>query len=160
MDVISSLKLLALLLIANGAPVIIRYFLRERFSYPLDGGALFVDGRPMLGAAKTIRGVVGAVTMTAFAAPLIGISIQTGLMVGLLAMAGDIFSSFVKRRLGIAPSGRASVLDQAPESLVPTIALGHEFALGWQDEAFVVAGFLIIGMLLSRISGVFPVRRT
>jgi hypothetical protein len=37
-------------------------------------------------------------------------------------MAGDLFSSFLKRRLNLPPSSKATGLDQLPESLIPLLA--------------------------------------
>src|SRR5215831_5236302 len=88
------LQLLALLVLANGAPVAAKKVLGERFAYPLDGGAAFVDGRPLFGQSKTIRGVVFAVLAATIGAPLVGLEWQIGFLVGSLAMAGDLTSSF------------------------------------------------------------------
>ena len=37
-------------------------------------------------------------------------------------MAGDLFSSFLKRRLNLPPSSKATGLDQVPKSLIPLLA--------------------------------------
>src|SRR5262249_24399228 len=37
-------------------------------------------------------------------------------------MAGDLFSSFLKRRIGLGPSSKATGLDQVPESLFLLLA--------------------------------------
>jgi hypothetical protein len=83
------LQLLFLLMIANGIPVIAKKLLGSRFSYPLDGGVVFFDGRPLLGSAKTIRGVVLAPMATTAVAPLIGLDWTIGALVGVAAMTGD-----------------------------------------------------------------------
>jgi CDP-diglyceride synthetase len=104
----SILQLLVLLVLANGTPVVAAKVFGKRFAYPLDGGAEFIDGRPLFGRSKTIRGVVLAVLATIVGAPLVGLEWQIGLLVGGLAMTGDLSSSFVKRRMALAPSSRAS----------------------------------------------------
>ncbi|MDE2068972.1 MAG: CDP-archaeol synthase, partial [Bradyrhizobium sp.] len=76
------IKLLALLTIANGAPIIARLLLGERLSFPLDGYARFIDGRPLLGASKTVRGLVCSVVATSIVAPLVGMWLSTGIVVG------------------------------------------------------------------------------
>jgi hypothetical protein len=48
----SILQLLVLLMLANGTPVVAKKFLGERFTYPLDGGVVFVDGRPSLAGRR------------------------------------------------------------------------------------------------------------
>lgn len=144
-------KLLVLLAAANGAPVIAKRLLGRRLCYPLDGGRVFMDGRPLLGSSKTIRGVVVAACAASVTAPVLGIAWTTGLAVGLAAMAGDAVSSFVKRRLGLPASSKASGLDQVPESLIPALVCKGLLALTVVDVVAVVALFTIAEMLLSRL---------
>jgi len=54
------LFVLLLLLTANGVPILVHLVLGERWGWPLDGGWQFIDGQPLLGASKTVVGVVGA----------------------------------------------------------------------------------------------------
>src|SRR5512137_1303973 len=117
------LRLLLLLGVANSAPIAARRLLGDRWAAPLDGGLNFIDGRPLLGPGKTIRGVAAAVVATALAAWALGLSPPVGALLGAVSMAGDALASFVKRRLGVAPSGRATGLDQVPESLLPLLAV-------------------------------------
>src|SRR5664279_6453728 len=116
------LQLLVLLTLANGAPVVAKKMFGDRFNLSLDGGLAFLDGRPLFGKSKTIRGIVVAILVTAAVAPLIGLSLATGAIVAAAAMAGDLLSSFTKRRLGFKPSSQALGLDQIPESLLPMLA--------------------------------------
>src|SRR5262245_39184036 len=101
------LQLLILLVVANGAAVVAKKLLRETLARPLDGGALFVDCRPVFGPTKTIRGVVVSVLATAICATLMGLGLRVGVLIATFAMAGDLFSSFVKRRLNLASSSMA-----------------------------------------------------
>lgn len=96
-----------LLIVANGAPVLAADICKSRWAWPLDGGHRFIDGKPWLGAAKTWRGIMVAVVATALAAQWLNIGWQLGTAVGALAMLGDLFSSFIKRRANIKVSGRA-----------------------------------------------------
>src|SRR5258708_6078805 len=145
------LQLLLLLMVANGAPVIAKKLLGSRFAYPLDGGAGFVDGHPLFGASKTIRGILLSITVTSAAAAVIGLGWTIGLLVGTTAMAGDLFSSFIKRRLTLPPSSRAIGLDQIPESLFPLLACRGVFSLTLADIAVTVAVFFIGQGLLSAL---------
>jgi len=149
------LQLLVLLTLANGTPVIAKKILGDRLAWPLDGGLRFVDGRPLLGASKTLRGVVLAVLVTGAGAALIGPGWRIGLLVGALAMAGDLVSSFVKRRLNRPPSSQAMGLDQIPEALLPLLACRPLLALGLLDIAAVVlvffAGEIVVSKLLYRL---------
>jgi CDP-archaeol synthase len=145
------LQLLVLLMLANGAPVAAKNILGDRFSHPLDAGVEFVDGRPLFGRSKTIRGIVLAVLVTTAGAPLIGLDWRIGVMTGSLAMAGDLASSFVKRRMALPPSSRASGLDQVPEALLPLLASRNLLSLSIADIGVVVGLFFIGEVLLSRI---------
>ena len=53
---------------------------------------------------------------------LLGFAWTCGLVVASVAMSGDLLSSFLKRRLSLPPSSRATGIDQIPECLLPTIA--------------------------------------
>ena len=121
MQVLLLLQLLILLVVANGSAVAAKKLFRGTLARPLDGGALFVDGRPVFGPTKTIRGVVVSVLSTAITATLMGLGWRVGVLIATFAMAGDLFSSFVKRRLDLAPSSMAIGLDHIPEfSLSPS----------------------------------------
>jgi hypothetical protein len=117
------LRLLLLLGAANTAPIVAKRMLGERWNAPLDGGLRFVDGRPLLGPSKTLRGLVAAVVLSTLGAVALDVPWLAGTIIGATAMTGDALSSFVKRRLGVAPSGRATGLDQIPESLLPLLAV-------------------------------------
>ena len=145
------LQLLILLTLANGTPVVAKKLFGARFARPLDGGLLFFDGRPWFGASKTLRGLALAILATVAGAPLLGLDWRIGLLVGVLAMAGDLASSFLKRRLGRPPSSRASGLDQIPESLLPLLACRDLLALSAADIAATVALFFFGEILLSRL---------
>jgi CDP-diglyceride synthetase len=152
------LQLLTLLMLANGTPLIVKKLLGKRYSYPLDGNVTFADGRPVFGRSKTIRGIVPAVLVTTAAAPLIGLSWSIGFLVGSFAMAGDLFSSFCKRRLGLPTSSRASGLDQVPESLLPLLACRDVLALTATDIAVCVVIFVVGEVVLSRLLYAFRLR--
>ena len=66
-DIWLGLRLLLLLGAANTAPIVIKRVLGGRWNAPLDGGLRFVDGRPLLGPSKTVRGLVAAVVGSTFA---------------------------------------------------------------------------------------------
>ena len=51
-------QLLVLLAVANGTPIILSKVFGKALTLPVDGGAVFADGRPLFGAAKTMRGLV------------------------------------------------------------------------------------------------------
>ena len=152
------LQLLVLLAVANTAPLLAKRVMGDRFSWPLDGGLAFFDGRPMFGKSKTLRGIVLAVIATAAVAALVGPDWRTGAVVGAAAMAGDLFSSFVKRRLALPPSSQATGLDQVPESLLPLLAVRAMLPLTVLDIAALVALFFIGEVLFSRVFYRFGLR--
>jgi hypothetical protein len=145
------LQSVLLLTLANGAPVVAKKLLGPRLALPLDAGARFLDGRPWLGPSKTVRGVVASVVTTAVVAPLLGLSPTTGGLVAALAMIGDLFSSFVKRRLRFPSSSQAIGLDQVPESLLPLLVCRQTLSLTFLDVAIVVGIFIVGELILSRL---------
>jgi CDP-diglyceride synthetase len=101
------LELLILLALANGTPVVAKRLFGRKLGQPLDRGTMFRDGRTWFGTSKTVRGIVLAVLATTGAASLLGLGWKTGTLVGATAMVGDLFASFVKRRLGLISSSQA-----------------------------------------------------
>jgi CDP-2,3-bis-(O-geranylgeranyl)-sn-glycerol synthase len=145
------LKLLLLLTVANGAPLLAKKAWGSALATPLDAGMRFLDRRPVFGPTKTVRGVVVAIAATAVVAPLVGIAWWLGALIGATAMAGDLFSSFIKRRLDRPPSSRATGLDQIPESLLPLLACHDALTLTAADIGIVVAVFFAGAVILSRL---------
>ena len=142
-------ELLSLLVVANGSPVVISILLRDHLAWPLDGTRRFIDGQRLFGPSKTIRGVLVAVAATALIAPACGLDRVTGALFGLLAMAGDLCSSFVKRRLGYAPGATRPLLDQLPESLLPLWLLQPATGASHLEMAIAMAAFIVLDLLLS-----------
>lgn len=143
--------ILVLLGVANGAPIIARKIFGNRFNAPLDGGARFFDGRPLLGPAKTVRGLVVSVAATVIAAELLGLEWVLGAGVASAALTGDALSSFLKRRLGLKPHSQALALDQIPESLLPLWLLRAPLNLSATDIGILVLVFVVLELLLSRL---------
>ena len=142
---------LVLLTVANGVPVIAKRLLGEWLAWPIDGGRILRDGQPLLGRSKTFRGAALAVTASAIAGPLVGLGVEAGAWIGAGAMAGDMLSSFLKRRLRLSPSAEAPGLDQVPESLLPMLTIKVRLGLSSLDVLAAVAAFWIGELLLSRL---------
>ncbi len=151
-------QLLILLVVANGTAVIAKKVLADRFAWPVDGGVLFVDGQPLFGPSKTIRGIVLSLLATPLVACLMGFPWQLGLVVAALAMAGDLFSSFMKRRMALPSSSMALGLDHIPESLLPLLGSRLLLPLSPLDVLAGVAIFCLGALLLSRILFRFNLR--
>jgi CDP-2,3-bis-(O-geranylgeranyl)-sn-glycerol synthase len=142
---------LLLLLLANGAPPLARYWLGSRFALPLDGGRCFIDGRPLLGAAKSWRGVLAAMLATTIGGVLLGVSGWLALWFALLSLLGDALASFLKRRLAIPVHGRSVGLDQIPEALLPLWLLATPLGLGGAQVAVGTLLFMLLEIALSPI---------
>ena len=67
------------------------------------------------------------------------------------AMAGDLLSSFLKRRLGFQSSSQAMGLDQIPKSLFPLLACQLPLSLTAVDILAGTAIFFVGEVLLSRV---------
>jgi len=108
-----------------------------------------LDGRPLFGPSKTVRGIILSVAVTTVFAPLLALDWKTGLIGAAMAMAGDLLSSFLKRRIKFQPSSRATGLDQIPESLLPALACRSILGLTPIDSLAVVVIFSVGEMTLS-----------
>lgn len=144
-------KVLVLIAVANGAPLVAKKLLGSSLGYPIDAGMTLRDGSRLLGPTKTIRGLLVAVAATGLCALLMGMSATSGLMLGAAAMVGDLISSFSKRRLKLAPSSKASGLDQVPESLLPALVGIWLVGLTLADALLITAMFTFVSMLASRL---------
>ena len=144
-------RVLLLLAVANGSPLLAKKIWGGALAQPLDAGRYFIDRRPVFGPSKTVRGVLVSVAATTAVAPLVGIAWWIGALIGATAMAGDLLSSFIKRRLNRPPSSRALGLDHIPESLLPLLACRGMLGLTAADIGIVVAAFLAGAIVLSRV---------
>ena len=141
--------LVLLLIIANGTPALLGLVLGPRWNRPLDNNRQFPDNRPLLGPSKTLRGLFSAIVVTGLLAPLFELSILEGASFALLAMLGDLCSSFIKRRIGFASSRSVPLLDQIPESILPLWGLQTVLGSSGSEMALAVAIFIVIDLLLS-----------
>jgi len=149
---------LVLLALANGAPVVAKDLFAGAAAWPIDLGRTFFDGQPVLGKSKTFRGVAVAVAVSACAAPLMGFSWRVGAAVAAASMAGDLVSSFTKRRLNMAPSSMALGLDQIPEALFGAVAGRMALPLSAGDILVCVLAFSAGQLIISRVSHALGLR--
>lgn len=155
----SLLYLVVLILVANGAPILMRNILGDVANCPLDGGKTWHDHLPIFGSSKTWRGIFSSVFFTLTLAVTLGYDFVFGLVVAILAMTGDLLSSFIKRRLKMRSSQMAPLLDQVPESLFPALYMMQVLSLTWQDVVFVVIAFIVLEFFLSQILYRLGIRR-
>lgn len=95
---------------ANAAPVVFGG------GVPLDLDKSFLDGKPVFGRNKTIRGFFSGLavgTLVGFAeSVLFQYGVLLGFVTSLGALLGDLAESFFKRRLGIPSGATLPVADQ------------------------------------------------
>lgn len=153
------LLLLLLIIIANGAPILIRRLLNGGFSLAVDFGQKLPDKNRLFGSSKTWRGVAAALLATATVAWLLGYPPETGILIAAYAILGDLGSSFIKRRLSMRPSSMAPLLDQVPESFFPAYMMMHTFNLDISSVILLVLIFIIIELALSHILYKYGIRK-
>jgi len=128
-----------------------RALLHHRLDTAIDFGYILPDHHPVFGESKTWRGFFGGIIVTAIAAMALGYGAGAGVLIAVYALVGDLFSSFIKRRFGMAPSSMAPLLDQVPESLLPALMMMDRFDLDMQSIIIIVCSFFVLELLLSYI---------
>ena len=146
-----ALLLLVLIGAANTAPLFAKKWFGNRGAWPLDGGVRWFDGEPVFGHSKTVRGLVIAISVPALLAIAMRHPMWQGAVIGFAAMAGDLFSSFCKRRMRLQPSSQAWGLDQIPEVLLPAWVARAWFDLSALDVAAIVVVFFVLEVVLSKL---------
>ncbi len=145
------IHLLLLIIVANAAPVIISRLLKHRLNHPIDLGKKLTDGYPLLGRSKTWRGLLGALIFTSISAWLLSHSPLIGTYIAIAAMAGDLISSFIKRRLKKASSSQMLLLDGIPECALPLMIMVDTFNLQWFSFIALIVLFVSIELSLSKL---------
>ncbi|HED16792.1 MAG TPA: CDP-archaeol synthase [Gammaproteobacteria bacterium] len=152
------LTILLLLGVANGVPILAGKMLGDTFSLPLDAGYQFA-GKPLFGPSKTIRGILSALILTSLVAVMVSVPIHVGAIIAMLAMLGDLSSSFIKRRLNRPSSSMFLGLDQIPESLLPLLYYQYVFSLDFGQVVTVLFAFFALELLVSKILFVLKIRK-
>ncbi|MBC8207996.1 MAG: CDP-archaeol synthase [Desulfobulbaceae bacterium] len=117
------ISVLLFLLWLNLMPPLAGLIFGKRGNFPVDCHHTWIDGRPLFGANKTMRGILASLAGGAMAGPLIGLHWQEGIIVAALAMTGDLISSFCKRRFKRKSGEGVFFLDQVFEGLLPLLFL-------------------------------------
>ena len=145
------LKLLLILIVGNGAPVLLYRLLGDIFSQPVDGGYVLSDGARLFGDSKTWRGIFSGITSAAIASVLLGFSMTFGFVFSFCSLSGDLVSSFIKRRLKQPESGQLVGIDQIPEALIPLIVGAFWLGYGVTTIVIVTLSFFLLNVLVSPI---------
>jgi len=143
-------KIVLFLLWVNGLPPLVGILAGDRYNQPIDGGRLWFDSKPVFGPHKTIRGLLAGVVGGTAIFQLVGVVWWCAALAALLAMAGDLLSSFIKRRRTLASGEDVVILDQLFESLFPTLFLSCFITLTLIQILAVLIGFISIAYWCSR----------
>ncbi len=143
--------LLALLGASNTFPIIARVLLKTRLDTPVDFNRSFLDGRPIFGPHKTWRGIAASLAGTAILSWLLDIGFLMGMELALFSMAGDLVSSFLKRRMNLRSGARATGLDQTIEAFLPLAVMKDQLGISWQECFGITIVFAVLEMILSPI---------
>ncbi|GGC62272.1 CDP-archaeol synthase [Marinobacter halophilus] len=146
-----ALELFVMLVLANGSPLVVARLLHQRGNWPVDGGRVWRDGGPVFGPSKTWRGLVSGIACCLVFSAWVGLGWFFGALFGLLALIGDLISSFIKRRWGLVSSARALWLDQLPEALLPMIMAWLWLPLLLWEAVAVALLFALGNMLISPV---------
>jgi CDP-2,3-bis-(O-geranylgeranyl)-sn-glycerol synthase len=126
--------------VANAVPVL------AGGGRPLDCGRNFLDGRPIFGKNKTIRGfLVGLMmgTVAGLAESLVfNYPLSFGFAISLGALVGDLAGAFTKRRLGLPPGELLPIVDQI-DFIAGAIVFSLPISLQWLSWELVVTVLII-----------------
>ncbi len=146
-------KIVAFLLWCNALPPLAAMVAGGRFSRRVDGGILWRDGRSLFGSHKTVRGIVVSVAGGGAVYSLLGTTWWIAALAAALAMAGDLLSSFIKRRRNDEVGTPRFVLDQLFEGMLPAIFLGCLMPLFWWQAVAALIIFIPLAYAGSRLRG-------
>ena len=152
-------EILIMLLATNGAPILAARVCRHRGATPVDLGCQLADEQPIFGSSKTWRGLVAALVISCSLSVAFGYGIEFGLIFGALVMAGDLVSSFTKRRRGLRPSDQFLGLDQIPESLLPAIYTVLALNITWLWAVLWTLAFMLLELLISKPLFLLKIRK-
>ncbi len=142
--VFNVIRIVAFLLWVNFVPALAKRISRKRFNRTIDNGLKWFDNRPIFGSHKTIRGIITSLLGGVMIFPLLGVSWWAAVITALLAMVGDLITSFIKRRLDFHSGTDILLLDHFLESLLPTLFLRTSLGLSWSQVALIVLLFIIL----------------
>jgi CDP-2,3-bis-(O-geranylgeranyl)-sn-glycerol synthase len=137
---------------ANAAPVILGG------GPPLDGGRNWIDGKPLFGDHKTIRGTLAGVSVGIITG-LLQRDFMKGFLLSVGAIGGDIFFSFVKRRLKLKPGAMFPIADQMGfiVSAVLLLALVQPSPT-WERMMAIIVATLPIHYLTNVLAWIFKLK--
>lgn len=138
---------LALLVVANAAPIFAAGLVRGRWSYPLDCGRTLADGQRLFGAHKTWRGLAAGIAAATLAAWVVGLPLWLGAGFAAVSLMADAASSMAKRRLQLPPGTELTGLDQLAEAVVPQLVFAQLLKIDLAGMLMVTATFIFLDVV-------------
>lgn len=135
---------LVLLISANSGPILTEKILGNRLNRPIDNECKLSDGYRLLGNSKTWRGFYAAVFFSIMTTLYLDLKPIIATLFAILAMTGDLLSSFIKRRMGKPESSQVRGLDTIPESLLPLWLLNDSLSLNVVDITVTIGLFFCV----------------
>lgn len=145
------LAALLMVIAANLAPWAAGRLLRGHLSAPLDCYLRLGNGTRLLGDHKTWRGVLAGEVGCTVAGRLLGYSWTLGIAFATLSLIADAASSFLKRRLRLAPGAEVPAVDQLPEALLPLLVLGKPLGISTAAAFAIAIIFLLLDVATVRL---------
>jgi hypothetical protein len=142
---------LLLVIVTNTAAWAAGHLIPTPWRIPVDGGAVLADHERVLGDHKTWGGVIAGAVACGALALLLRRTFLLGVAFGILSLAGDCGSSFIKRRLRLRSGAEVPLLDQLPEALVPLVALARPLGLRPVHCVMVALAFSLLAFAASRL---------
>jgi hypothetical protein len=130
-------QLLALVVLANGMPVLGRMLLPNWLSSPVDSHLVWPDGAQIFGSSKTRRGFVWPRVLLALRPSLSACHGQSVSLSASPRCVETYFRGFSNEGLGCCLAAVQPFWIKVPESLFPALLCRWMFDLTWADVAFV-----------------------
>lgn len=131
--------------LANAVPVVLGG------GSPLDGGRTWIDGQRLLGDHKTVRGAVSGLTV-GVAVGLLQLEPLRGALLSVGTIAGDLFVSFLKRRLKLKPGAMFPVADQLGFIVFAVALISLVEPPTWERTAAIIVATLPIHFLTNVVA--------
>jgi CDP-2,3-bis-(O-geranylgeranyl)-sn-glycerol synthase len=140
--------------IANATPVVLGG------GGPLDRGSNWVDGKPLFGDHKTIRGTLSGLA-AGFIIGLLQRSLVRGALLSVGAIGGDLIVSFFKRRFDLKPGALLPIADQMGFIIFAVILVSlAEPAPTWDRAIGILAATLPIHYLTNVFAWILKLKST
>jgi CDP-2,3-bis-(O-geranylgeranyl)-sn-glycerol synthase len=142
---------LLLVIVTNTAAWAAGRLIPTPWRVPVDGGAVLADHERVLGDHKTWGGLIAGAVACGAVTQLLQRTFLLGAAFGILSLAGDCGSSFIKRRLRLRPGMEVPLLDQLPEALVPLVSLARQLGLHPAQCLIVALEFSLLDFAAGRL---------